>query len=225
MAKKDVAAIVSGAGWIASLADKLISGLRERGVSDKQIHSLVTDEGDVSVSIIVDALVQMLGSCIDKVVGVFQFALNGNVKISELIKRGQYDWHNDWITDERFPIQPHDPMPRTAELIEFDHNPTSEEVLEEFGRCGLERPTYEDALEFGAQHPEEQRERTIVFLHEFLLDPTGKHSVFVLDEVDGERWLYMVKSSVGTWSQYSVFAGIRKPRAYRISREERNRYE
>ncbi len=57
MARKDVTAIVSGAGWIAGFADKLIRELRERGVSNEQIHSLVTDEGEVPVGKIADVLI------------------------------------------------------------------------------------------------------------------------------------------------------------------------
>ncbi len=47
MARKDVPAIVSGAGWIAGFADKLVRGLRKQNVTEEQIHSLVTDTGEV----------------------------------------------------------------------------------------------------------------------------------------------------------------------------------
>lgn len=60
------------------------------------------------------------------------------------------------------------PMPEGAReivFLEFDHEPTSEEVLAEAAQQGLERPRYEDALFFGEQHPEEQRTAPIVFLH------------------------------------------------------------
>lgn len=58
MAKKNVSAIVSGAGWIASFASELIKTLRERGVSDNDIHSLVTEEGKLPVGKIADVLAE-----------------------------------------------------------------------------------------------------------------------------------------------------------------------
>jgi hypothetical protein len=59
MTKKSI--MVSGAGWIAGFTDKLISALRERGVSDEDIHSLATDAGTNMVGKITDAIVAHLG--------------------------------------------------------------------------------------------------------------------------------------------------------------------
>ncbi|MBI4120061.1 MAG: hypothetical protein HY454_01205 [Parcubacteria group bacterium] len=209
MARKDVSILVSAAGWIGGFTDKLVRALRERGVSDEQIHSFVTDEGEVPVGKIADMLAEMLAKCASNVCGIFQLVLEGTATASELIRRGQYNWHNNWITDERFPLQTHDQMGRTIELVEFDHDPTSEEVLAEFIRRGLERSTYEDALYFGIQHPEEQRKRPIVFLHEPVLDPCGRRGVLVLGGDAGGRKLLLVLVA-GGWDRDFVFAGVRK---------------
>jgi len=48
---------------------------------------------------------------------------------------------------------------------DFDHDPTSEEVLEELARRGLEESTEEDALCYGATCPEGKDKRSVVFLH------------------------------------------------------------
>ncbi len=58
MSKKNVSDIVSGAGWIASFASELIKALRERGVSDEDIHSFVTEEGKSLVDRIADVLAE-----------------------------------------------------------------------------------------------------------------------------------------------------------------------
>ncbi len=128
---------------------------------------------------------------------------------SELVRLGNYDWSDEWITDERFPMKKHKPVDRTVELIEFDHDPTSEEVLEELTRRGLERPTYEDAFYFGIQHPEEQRGHPVVFLHERVLDPYGLRFVLVLREYAGERLLFLRWFDV-RWFRSCAFAGVRK---------------
>jgi len=56
MAKKDVSMLVSAAGWSASFIGELIPALRERGVSDEEIHSFVKREGRPSVNRIADML-------------------------------------------------------------------------------------------------------------------------------------------------------------------------
>lgn len=100
---------------------------------------------------------------------VFPITCEG-VKTSELVKHGRYDVAGERITDELFPIERHAPQARMIEIVklelEFEHGPTSNEVLAEFVRRGLKRPTYEDALVFGVAHPKEQKKHPIVFLHE-----------------------------------------------------------
>lgn len=130
------------------------------------------------------------------------------IKASELVRRGKYDWANDSITDTLFPIEPHAQETRMIELVEFDHDPGSEEVLAEFARRGLERPTPEDALAFGIAYPEEQRKHPVVFLHEPVL-VDGFRSVLVLDGSDRERNLNLNWFAY-RWNRYYVFAAVRK---------------
>lgn len=142
---------------------------------------------------------------------VFSVTCEGAYKISKLVARGNYDWANEWITDERFPIQKHAPISRTIELVGFDHDLTSEEVLAEFAHRGLERPTAEDALYFGIEHPEEQRKHPVVFLHEPVLGPLGHlHvNVLVLHEHAGKRRLGL-HWFASRWPRRYAFAGVRK---------------
>ncbi len=140
---------------------------------------------------------------------VFTLALQGKAKASELVRQGKYYWVNDWITDKRFPIQEHALVSRTIELVKFDHDPTSEEVLTELARRGLERPTYEDALYFGIEYPEEQRKHPVVFLHELVLDPAGNRLVLVLVEDAGKRGL-LLEWFDDPWDRLDAFVGRRK---------------
>jgi hypothetical protein len=60
MGKKNISAIESGAGFIGSLASKLVKCLRQKGVSDEEIYEMVR-EGDASdemINKIADALVK-----------------------------------------------------------------------------------------------------------------------------------------------------------------------
>ena len=130
------------------------------------------------------------------------------VKASELVAAGRYDWTDGSITDKKFPIESHASQSRQIELVEFDHDMTSDEVLAEFARRGLERPTYEDALTFGVEHPEEQRKHPVVFLHE-PVRVGGDRRVVVLDGHDRKRDLILGWFD-HRWYRDYFFAGVRK---------------
>ena len=107
-----------------------------------------------------------------------------------------------------FPIAPHEPEEREIVLVKFQHDPTSEEVLAEFERRGLERPTTEDALVFGVTYPDEQRKRLVVFLHE-PVRAYGHRHVLVLHGLARERYLSL--SWFVAWRARSCgFAAVRK---------------
>ncbi len=129
----------------------------------------------------------------------------------KLVRSGRYNWQDPAITDERFPIQTHASSLRTIELIECDYELSSEEALEELRRHGLERPTHEDALQFGVDHPEEQRKRRIVFLHEPVRGPRARFFILVLFEDAGHRRLGLGKFG-DVWGRSYVFAGVRANR-------------
>lgn len=66
MASKDIPVLVSAAGRIGGFVDKLARALRKRGISDEQIRSLFTEDGDVAVGKTADALAEMLSVCANK---------------------------------------------------------------------------------------------------------------------------------------------------------------
>lgn len=80
MSKKDVSLVVSGAGWIGSLAHSVICALRQLGATDKQIHSLVVDGGELPIGKIAGVLMEEIRKQEILAVG----------KPFMTIKRGQY---------------------------------------------------------------------------------------------------------------------------------------
>lgn len=143
---------------------------------------------------------------------VFTLTIDGSHRASELVAQGKYDVANIWVTDERFPIEKYAPQTREIEFITLEHDSSSEEVLAELRHCGLERPTYEEALVFGAKYPEEQKRRhVIVFLHKPVLGgPNGPRFVLALRGNACRRYL-ILRLYDGRWSRHYVFAGVRKP--------------
>lgn len=68
------------------------------------------------------------------------------------------------FTAEHFPLGQKPDYEYDLVLVEFDHEPTKDEVLAEFKEHGLERPEVEDILAFGAAHPDVQRKFPVVAL-------------------------------------------------------------
>jgi hypothetical protein len=107
-----------------------------------------------------------------------------------LVEAGRYGYAHSAVLSENFPAR-HAGGPRTRELIllEFGHDVGATEVVAEAARRGLEPPTYEDALYFGIAHPEVQRERPVVFLHEPWVGYFGRRDVICLWDNAGRREL------------------------------------
>ena len=73
--------------------------------------------------------------------------------------------------------------------MSFDRDVTATEALAEAARRGLAAPTYEDALCFGLEHPDVQRERPVVFLHDPWVGYFGRRDVLLLWSNAGRREL------------------------------------
>lgn len=150
----------------------------------------------------------MISKCGQVTDSIFSIICDGLHTTSELIALGKYDSISDIITNESFPLQKHAAINRAIELISFDHSPTSEEVLDKFECLGLKRPTYEDALYFGIQHPDKQRKSPIFFIHEPVCDVNGNRFVTALGGGINQRYLYLSNFD-GIWYWHCTFAAIR----------------
>ncbi len=98
---------------------------------------------------------------------------------------------------------------RKIVLLEFDHDVTSEEAIAEAVEIGLERPAYEDALHFGIEWPDVQRERAVVFLHDPWFGYFGRRAVLCLWSNAGRRELGL-EGFDDRWSPKYRFAFVRR---------------
>jgi len=106
------------------------------------------------------------------------------------VEAGGYGYAHSAVVSENFPV------PRTGGrrvrdlvLIAFDRDVTATDVMAEATRRGLTPPTYEDALHFGIEHADVQRERPVIFLHEPWLGDFGRRDVLCLWSNAGRREL------------------------------------
>src|SRR4029453_5377598 len=138
----------------------------------------------------------------------------------QLVEAGAYGYAHSCGASENFPVRG-DPSATPASeivLLAFDREITAGEVLAEAARLGLERPTYEDALHFGAEHPAVQREHPVVFLHDPWVGFFGRRDVLCLWSNAGRRELGL-EGFDDTWGSAHRFAFIARaePAALRPS--------
>ncbi len=126
---------------------------------------------------------------------------------------GEYGYAQAAVTSDNFPADRATPARvRRIVLLEFDHAVTFEDVVAAGTRLGFERPTYEDALGFGIAHPEAQRERPIIFLHEPWLGFFGRRDVLCLWHNAGRRELGL-EGFDDAWAPQYRFAFVVRDRA------------
>ncbi len=203
--KKNVPAIVSGAGWIGSFANGLIKELRERGVSDEAIHSLATDNGELPVGKIAD----MLAEIIQRAKNLFALSINYTRSVEDGIKAGKYDWANSDITPGHFPSEESGTKEVSVELIHFGKDKTTDEVLSELDKTGMRPTTLKELLALGEKYPDLQREFPIIALGSVWQNPGGDRSCAYLGGSDSDRGLDL--GWLGSrWGGRCRFAAVRK---------------
>ena len=215
MAKKDVSLLVSAAGWIGGLTDKLIRLLRARGIPDEAIHALVKEESDVLFNKIVDVIAEHAkqmdlpppeqASAAD----VFKVTVDYEMTVEEAVRKGAYDHSNGDITTKHFPLTRKGRTEVEVKLFHFNRKMTSEEVLAEMDKAGYRAAETHELLALGEKYPEEQRKYPIAGLGSVWLGWRDGFRVVCLDENDNEREvpLYWFEAY---WTERWRFAGVRK---------------
>jgi hypothetical protein len=139
----------------------------------------------------------------------FRVTIGDGRSTEELVASGNYGYAHSCVTSDNFPARPFGgPRVREIELVAFDHEVTSEDAIAEAARRGLERPLYEDALAFGAEHPDVQRDGAVVFLHDPWFGFFGRWDVISL-------WCNAGRREIGLdgfddrWSRDHRFAFVR----------------
>ena len=125
-----------------------------------------------------------------------------------LVAAGKYHGKDKGITADWFPIRESAPGERKLVLLHFGEDIRSLGAIAEAAKLGLERPTYEDALRFGAQYPGVvQGNFPVAFLHEPVQVCGGPH-VLCFGRDDGRRYLDH-RWFRGGWSGSYRFAFVR----------------
>ncbi|HXA96719.1 MAG TPA: methyltransferase domain-containing protein [Candidatus Dormibacteraeota bacterium] len=139
----------------------------------------------------------------------YRLTKGGPRSTEQLVEAGRYGYAHSCVTSENFPARAGGGDPGGSEIIVigFDHAVGAEEALAEAGRRGLERPSYEDALWFGIEHPDVQQAHPVVFLHDPWFGFFGRRDVLCLWSNAGRRELGL-EGFDDTWSPRYRFAFV-----------------
>ena len=205
MSKKNADAIISGAGWIGSLAQGIVKGLRSKGISDEEIRKLVSDEVETPIGKIVDVLAETLR----KAANVFSVLVDYGRSVVDLVAAGKYDWKNDNVNDNNFPVSRRGTDSVEVHLVHFNRMISTQDALNELDRQGLKPADLHTLLSLGAKYPDLQREFPIVALGSVWRNRDGRRGVPCLDGHGSERdlCLYWIDSD---WVEIYRFAAVRK---------------
>jgi para-aminobenzoate synthetase/4-amino-4-deoxychorismate lyase len=145
-----------------------------------------------------------------RVTGRYRITTGDSRSTEELVEAGRYGYAHSCLISENFPARRFaGRRVREVVLLEFDRGVTSEEAVAGAAEEGLERPVYEDALYFGIEHPDVQRERPVVFLHDPWFGHFGRRDVLCLWSNAGRRELGL-EGFDDRWSATHRFAFVRE---------------
>ena len=133
---------------------------------------------------------------------VFAVTVNYGRTLQAMIKDGHYDWSNDDITHEHFPINRGREEKDELKLTLFHPNRPieSDEAIDEMAKHGLRPATLPELLALGEEHPDLQREFPVIALGSVWQDRRGSRRCPCLGGGASERYLYL-RCFGGGWGE------------------------
>lgn len=129
--------------------------------------------------------------------------------LEQMKSDGQYDWSNDDINGENFPITGEGTVEVNLELVHFNRVFDTAVVEAELDKMGFRPVTIEELLAFGATYPEVQREFPVVAFGSSWVDPRGRRCVPFLYRGGSARVLRLYWCD-GAWPEDCRFLAVRK---------------
>jgi len=198
-------AVVRGASKAASIWSKIDAAVKAKGGSEDALDILDREEGAPLVDVIAGILVKAELKTRTR----FPVTVDYTKPLDAMITAGNYDYRNDNITTENFPVTGNGTVECEVILVHFDRDIKSEAAITELEQMGLQPAKIEHLLALGAKHPDLQREFPIICLGSSWVHSDGDRVVPYLGHWDAERGL-VLRWFVSRWSRFCRFAAVRK---------------
>lgn len=204
---KSKSALGGALGLITLVTTKVMASIKEHG------EEILLGLSEDKLGPVVDRFVAELVALAKAASNIFRINVGGNRTTEQVVAAGNYQYVNPWINSQNFPWRRRQGK-RTVELVDmaehgFPSTYSFADSLTVLQKLGLDRPVYEDGLLFGEQHPEKQREHSIMFPHEPVTDADGIPDVVFLWCDGGNRELDLDWTS-HRWDSDVRVAGVRK---------------
>jgi len=193
-------AFVSTAGVFLSLMEGIITAVKEAGGNEADVYEAANSR---------EILKKIAGLIVGNVRQTFKVTVDYSKSLAEMIKAGHYDWVNNVIVADHFPVQGKGQSEAEVALFHFNRNISSDDAIAEMAIAGYRPARIEELLALGASQPEFQKEFPIVALGSAWQDPGGHRHVPCLRWNGAKRYLNLGWFE-GDWSGRYRFAAVRK---------------
>lgn len=139
----------------------------------------------------------------------YRVTVNYDQSIEKAIKAGKYDWVNNDITSKSFPTKRSGEAEVDIELIHFNRDMNTDEVLAELDKRGLRPAELHELLKLGEKYPDLQREFPLVALGSIWQSSGGGRFCPCLGGGGSVRYLYL-NWIANRWDGGCRFAALRK---------------
>ena len=135
-----------------------------------------------------------------------------DMALEQMIEAGEYDFVNDDITVEHFPLNKRENDAVELYILHFDYGVTTEQVLRLLDIYGLRPAELSELLSLGIYYPDIQRDHPLVALGSEWQSTDGHVNIPILREFDGQRKLSLYWNDPNNtwWISYHRFVAVCK---------------
>jgi len=154
-------------------------------------------------------VVELVMAVVSYIIATYKVAVDYGQSLAEMIKAGNYDWVNNDITQEHFPVSGQGKQQDIeVALFHFNKVMKSDQVIARMRKEGYRPATIAELLALGVSQPELQKQFPIIALGSVWRFPDGGRLVPCLGWLSGERSLGLGCLG-GDWLVGCRFVGLR----------------
>jgi hypothetical protein len=200
---REKSGLLSALGVVFEIVKAIIDEVLNLGGNDEDVRRILKDEN------LRKAIAQMIIAAKSFVAATFKVTVDYGQSLADMIKAGKYDWVNDNITKENFPVNGQDKQEVEVLLFHFNRVISSDDAIAEMNKAGYRPARIEELLALGACQPELQKQFPIVALGSAWRRPSGYRIVPCLVS-DGSGRRLDLDDFEGGWDGSDRFLVLRK---------------